>query len=122
MAKEVRLQGYRELLKACDKGPKDVKKEVRSTFRKVGEVIRVPWRTSLERYGQKTATGLRTSVSQRGVAVRQSRRKSAVESRRRPNFGRLQQDLGDQILLREIGRIEGEFNDAIDKVADNFER
>ena len=122
MAKEVRLIGYRELLRACDQGPKDVKKEVRSTFRKVGEVIRVPWRAGLERYGQKTATGLRTSVAQRGVAVRQSRRKSAVESRRRANFGRLQQDLGDQILRREIGRIEGEFNDAIDKVADNFER
>lgn len=122
MAKEVRLTGYREFLRACDQGPKDVKKEVRSTFRKVGEVIRVPWRTGLERYGQRTATGLRTSVSQRGVAVRQSRRKSAVESRRRPNFGRVQQDLGDRILQREVGRIEDEFQDAIDTVADHFER
>lgn len=122
MAKEVRLIGYRELLRACDQGPKDTKKEVRSTFRQVGEVIRVPWRAGLDRYGQRTSSGLRTSVSQRGVAVRQSRRKSAVESRRRPNFGRLQQNIGDRILQQQTGRIEREFNNAIDKVADNFER
>lgn len=122
MAQQVRLTGYRELLRACNQAEKDTKKFVRSAFREVGEVVRVPWRSDLARFGRKTETGLRTSVSQRGVAVRQSRRKSTVESRRRPNFGRLQQDLGDRVLDREGNRIEGEFKHAIDKVADNFER
>jgi hypothetical protein len=119
---DVRLTGYRELLRACDQGPKDTKKEVRSTFRQVGEIVRVPWRAGLERYGQRTSTGLRTSVSQRGVAVRQSRRKSPIESLRRPNFTRIQQSIGDRVLDREGGRIEGEFKHAIDTVADHFER
>lgn len=119
---DVRLTGYRELQRAVAQGPKDVKKEVQSTFRQVGEIIRVPWRGGLERYGQRTSTGLRTIVRQRGVSVEQTRRKSKVELRRRPNLTRIQQDIGDKVLDREGSRIEGAFNDAIDTVADNFER
>lgn len=122
MAQPVRIKGLRETLRAADRAGKDTKREVNKTFRKVGEVIRVPWRGELERFGSKTAGGLRTRVRQRGVSVEQTRRKTSIPARRRPNFGPLQQDIGDQVADREEDRVEDEFDQALDRVAANFDK
>lgn len=114
----VRVNGYREFLRACDRAGKETKKEVRGTFREVGEVVRVPWARDLDRFGGKTARGLRTSVRQTGVSVRQSLRKTTGL---RPDFGRLQQSLGDAVLEDREDEIGARFEDAIDRVADHFD-
>lgn len=122
MADTVRIHGYREFVRACDRAGKETKREVRRTFRKVGEVVRVPWRADLQRFGPRTATGLRTIVRTRGVTVEQTRRKSGNEARQRPNFGPLQQRFGDTVAIQREGQVVREMEHAIDTVADHFDR
>jgi hypothetical protein len=114
----VTVKGYREFLRACDRAGKETKKEIRGTFREVGEVVRVPWAHDLDRFGTKTARGLRVSVAQKGVSVRQSLRKTTGT---RPDFGRIQQTFGDAVLASKQTEVEHAFEKAIDRVADHFD-
>lgn len=120
MAKtSVRVRGYKEFIRACDRADKETKKEVRSTFRKVGDVVREPWSEDLSRFGSpKTSKGLRNSVRTTGVSVRQSLRK--VDGKH-ADFGRTQQRIGDKIAEQKEPQIEEEFDRAIDRVADHFD-
>lgn len=115
----VRVHGYREFLRAADRAGKESKREVRAAFREVGDVVRVDWSRDEERFGSKTAQGLRTRVRQRGVSVEQSLRKTTG---RRPDFGRLQQRIGEDVLAGKEREIDNRMEEAIDRVADHFER
>jgi hypothetical protein len=114
----IQLEGYREFLRACDRGTKETKKEVRGTFREVGEIVRVDWATNLGRFGAKTSTGLRTRVRQRGVEVEQTRRKTTGQH---PEFGRHQQRIGEAVLAVNADRVNSEMDQALDRVADHFD-
>jgi hypothetical protein len=114
----IQLDGYREFLKACDRGEKESKKEVRDTFREVGDIVKVDWSAQLARFGATTATGLRTRVRQRGVEVEQSRRKTTGQH---PEFGRHQQRIGEAVLAADADRVNREMDQALDRVADHFD-
>jgi hypothetical protein len=111
--------GPRGFLKACDNAGKETKKQVRGTFRKVGDIVKVKAAARFESYDARSAAGYRTVVRQRGVSVEQSLRKTTGK---RPDFGALQMSkalipaLDDK--ADEVGHA---MEAAIDKVADHFE-
>jgi hypothetical protein len=72
----VRVKGYRDLLRALQTADKETKREVRSTLRKVGELVRVDATGKLMDEAPKSALGYRVRVRQRGVEVEQSLRKT----------------------------------------------
>ncbi len=114
------VRGYREFLRACDRAGKETRKEVRGTFREVGDIVKVAARTRFQAIDARSAAGYRTVVRQRGVSVEQSLRKTTGT---RPDFGALQMS---RALLPAMAakqeQVERSFEKAIDKVADHFDR
>lgn len=115
------VKGHAEFLKACADAPKDTRKFVREALTEVGLGVQTDWRGREQRFGAFTALGLRTKVRQRGVAVEQTRRRSAIPARRRPKFGLKQQLIGEQVLAQHQHDINTRLEAALDKVADHFE-
>lgn len=115
----VRVTGYREFLRACDRAGKDTKREVRSTLKEVGEAVR---KSAADRFSQidaRSAAGYRVSVRQRGVFVVQRLRKTTGL---RPDYGSLQMKRALLPALKaEEQHTEQAFEHAIDKVADHFD-
>lgn len=121
MAGTVKIEGYREFLRACNKAEKDTKREVRAAFRKVGDVVRTEARANLRDYDKRSAGGLRTRVRQRGVSVEQSLRKTSDESRRRPNWGSYQMRHALVPALDDKKReVVEEMEEAFDRIANHF--
>ena len=120
MADGIKVTGYKEFLKACDRADKETKKFVRETFRDVGDIVKDDAQKRLAKIDERSAAGLRTVVRQRGVSVEQSLRKTTGEH---PEFGTLQME---EALLPALDEQEPQvgraFSRAIDKVADNFDR
>jgi hypothetical protein len=115
----VAVHGYREFLRAADHAGKESKKAVRDTFRQVGDVVRVEWTREFGvKYDARSAAGYRTSVRQRGVQVGQSLRKTTGL---RPDYGRLQQRVGETVLQSKEGEIVRDMDRALDRVAEHFE-
>ena len=118
-AETVRVLGYREFLRACDHAGRDTKREVRKTFREVGEIVRAEAERRMDDISVQSAHGYRVRVRQRGVAVEQSLRKTTGK---RPDYGALQMR---HALLPALEAKEGEtvraFEHAIDVVADRFD-
>lgn len=120
MAETLRLKGYREFLRACDRAGRETKKEVRGTFREVGDIVRDEARSRFEDISPKSAAGYRTRVRARGVAVEQSLRRTTGT---RPDFGSLQmREALVPALEEKEDEVEDAMEKAIDKVADHFER
>lgn len=118
----VRIRGYDKLQRSIVEADKATKKEARASLREAAEVVRKPWAAEdLDRFGAKTAKGMRTVVRKRGVAVEQSLRKSTVESRRRPKFGKKQQEIGDRITAEHAAELQREFDAAGQRIADRFD-
>jgi hypothetical protein len=118
----LRVLGLREMLIACDNAGKETKKYVRETLRESGDAVKRDAGRKFERYDSKTAAGYRTRVRRTGVAVEQSLRKSAVESRRRPKFGALQMQRALVPALDENeAATERAMEHAMDLVCDHFE-
>lgn len=116
----LRVKGYREFLRAADHAGKETKREVRNTFRAVGEIVRAAATQRFDKYDATTAAGYRVRVRQRGVAVDQSLRKTTGL---RPDFGALQMRKALVPALEEKETDVGaEMERAIDKVADHFDR
>lgn len=108
------------MLRACDRAGKETKREVRSTLRKVGDIVKVDAAERFREIDERSAAGFRTVVRQRGVSVEQSLRKTTGD---RPSFGALQMRKALLPAVHEKeGEIEDEMEDAIDTVADHFER
>lgn len=119
----VKVKGYKEFLRACDRAGKETKKEIRSTFRRVGDIVKVDAASRFAPIDAKTAKGFRTVVRQRGVAVEQRLGKSPVLSRRRPKFGGLQMRHAlEPALESEAHAVERAMEEAMDTVADHFSR
>ena len=116
----LRVKGYREFLRAAAQAPKDTRKEVRAAFREVGEIVRADAAQRMEDLSPKTAAGFRTSVRQKGVAVQQRLGKTTGK---RPDWGGIQMN---DALLPALDAKEDEvvkaMDDALDRVADHFER
>jgi len=116
----LRIKGYREFLRAAAKAEKDTRKEVRAAFREVGEIVRADAAQRFEDKSPKTAGGFRTRVRQRGVSVEQKFRKTTGK---RPDWGAIQvNDALVPALTDKEHEVEAAMEDAIDRVADHFER
>jgi len=116
----LRVEGYRDFLVACDKAGKETKREVRGTFRKVGDIVKVDASRRLADISLRSAAGYRTYVRQRGVEVDQSLRRTP---RKKPDwsFTQMRRALGPSLASNEE-RVVGEFERAMDTVCDHFER
>lgn len=120
MAREtLRVKGLREFMRAASLADRESRKEVRSAFREVGEVVRDEWADRFERIDAGSAGGLRTRVRARGVSVEQSRRRTTGL---RPDYGSLQMRYGLGALAAREDDVENVLEDAIDRVADHFDR
>jgi hypothetical protein len=120
VADRIVVHGYREFLHACDHAGKDSKKQVRDTFRKVGETVRADAERIFAAVDAKSAAGYRVRVRQRGIAVEQSLRKTTGK---RPDYGAKQmRDALIPAVDRNEGRIQHDFEAAMDRVADHFDQ
>lgn len=120
MAQGLRVKGYRELLRACDRASKDIKREVRSALRAVGEIVRARASSLFEDASPKSAAGYRVRVRQRGVAVEQSLRRTTGT---RPDFGALQMREALVPGLEDTGHeVDHRLGQALDHMEDIFER
>jgi hypothetical protein len=120
MANEVVVRGYKELVKASYAADRALRKQMRDTFRAVGEPVRSEAAIRFSRYDARSAASYRVRVRQRGVIVEQSLRKTTGKH---PEYGRLQmrrallpaQAHQEPETLRRIER-------AVDEVCDLWER
>jgi hypothetical protein len=116
----VRVEGYREFLRAVDRADQESKRLVRETFRAVGDAVR---RQAVARFVSVdvgTAAGFQATITQKGVAVYQTRQKVTGK---RGDYGALQMRKA-LVPARASQREETEraFERAMDIVADHFER
>lgn len=116
---ELVIRGYKPFLKACEHAGKETKRLVRSTFREVGEIVRVDAARRFSSISPVSAAGYRVRVRLRGVSVEQSIRKTTG---RHPEYGAKQMRYA---LLPAMdankARVEAAFETAIDTVADHFD-
>src|SRR4029077_10549899 len=84
---KVEVRGYKELIRASALADKATKREMRATFRKVGDPVKQDAAALFQRYDAGSAAGYKTRVRQRGISVEQSLRKTTGKH---PEFGRLQ--------------------------------
>lgn len=116
----VRIEGYREFLRACDRAGKETKRYVRGTFREVGDIVRIDGASLLAPISPTSAAGFRTYVRATGVTVQQSLRKTTGT---RPDWGGTQMRRAlVPSMTRNENRIVGAMAHAIDKVCDHFEQ
>ena len=117
---EVVVRGYKEFLRASQHAIPESRAEVRRAFREVGEFVRVRAEELFQPYSSVSASGYRVRVRQRGIAVEQSLRKTTGK---RPDYGALQ--MREALLPARhdtYARTQQEFELALDRVADYFER
>jgi hypothetical protein len=118
-AETLRVKGYREFLAASDRAGKESKREVRGTFRKVGDIVRSDAERRFMQFDAHSAAGYRTRVRVRGVSVEQSLRKTTGN---RPDYGALQMTAALlPALERQEDAVVEAFEAALDQVADHFE-
>lgn len=116
----LRVKGYREFMRAAARAPKDTRKEVRAAFREVGEIVRADAAQRFEDVSPKTAAGFRTRTSTRGVSVVQRLGKTTGK---RSDWGSLQmKDALIPALESKEDEVEQAMDDALERVADHFER
>lgn len=123
MASDVRVRGYQELIRATDRAGKDLRRETRATFRKVGDIVRQEVREELRDLtprSPRTEQGYRTIVRTRGVSVEQTKRKTTGL---RPDWAVTQvREALDPATENKEREVVEAFEDALDRVADRFGR
>lgn len=120
-ATTIRVEGLSAFLKATDRAGKETKKLVRDRLREVAQPVLQDARAKLARYDARSASRLGISVRRVGtVAVEQRLRRTTGAH---PQFGSLQMTEALIPALDEnADRIERRFEQALDDIADVFER
>jgi hypothetical protein len=114
----LRLNGYRELMRATAQADRESKRYVRETFREVGQIVQREATIRFSPVDWGSAIGYRTRVRQRGVAVEQSRKRTTGL---RPDYGSLQMRRALlPALMANADTLERELERALDRVADHF--
>lgn len=115
----LRVEGYRELLIACDNAERNIKKGTRDALRHAGDAVKQGATDLFGKYDARSAAGYRTRVRRTGVAVEQSIRRTTGK---RPDFGALQMRTA---LVPSLEEHEAEtvelFEHALDVIAHQFE-
>lgn len=115
----VRVNGYREFVRAAKRTSRVAPKEIRDALRDVGEVVRVDAADRFATVDAGSAAGYRVRVRQRGVAVEQSIRRTTGEH---PEFGALQMREALIPAGEENSReIDERMQQALEDIADYFE-
>jgi len=118
-AETFRVEGYREFMRACTRAEPDTKRYVRQAFRQVGDAVRADASSLFAPYDARSAARFRTYITQNGVAVGQSLRKTTGK---RGDYGALQMRKALlPALHRQRHATEQAFEHAIDQIADRFE-
>ncbi len=111
----VKVDGLRDFMRDTNRAEKETKKKVRERLKESGEPVRAEWASTLSRYDVRSASKLRVRARVSGVHVEQSLRRTTGL---RPDWGRLQQMLGESALERKQGEVENEMEKAADDIAD----
>lgn len=119
-ARTVTTKGLRELIRAADAAGKETKKAVRGRLREVAKPVLEQWRGELAGYDAGSAGKLGISVRRTGMVSVEQRAKRTTGQR--PNFGRLQMAQGMRALDANAQEIELGLEQAVDDIADVFER
>lgn len=106
----VRVQGLRELQRDFRKLDKNLAKDLRGELREVGDVVKAEAASNLSRLSARSASGLKTRVRARAVAVEQSRRRTTGK---RPDWGSLQMN---RILVPALDEKQDEVVEKLDRV------
>jgi len=115
----LRVKGYRDFVRACDRAGRETKREVRGTLKEVGEVVRRDAEQRFSGVDARSAAGYRVSVRVTGVFVVQRLRKTTGL---RPDYGSLQMRRALIPALEQNRRlVEASLEHAIDRVADHFD-
>lgn len=105
---------------AASRAEKETKRKVRETFREVGDIVKVEAAERFREIDERSAAGYRTVVRRRGVSVEQSLRRTTGQ---RPDFGALQMRTAlEPALEAKEGEVTEAMEDAVDEIADHFER
>lgn len=118
MAGAIRVKGYREFVRACNKSTKEVKTGLRKRLRDAGRLVQEEARSLFSRYDAGSASGFRVRVRQRGVAVEQSNRRVTGK---RPDYGALQ--MREALIpgrAKRMPEVERELERILDDVSHNF--
>jgi len=116
----LRLNGYKEFLRAAAAAGKESKAEVRNALKAAADPVRADATRRFSPINEGSAAGYRVSVRQRGVAVDSSRRKTTGT---RPDYGALQMRkalIPAATANRDLLRRQIEL--ALDRIAIHFER
>jgi hypothetical protein len=116
----LRVEGYRELVRAfagCDKA---TKRELRATLRHAGEAVQAGAIQRLSPVDARSAAGYKVRVRQRGVAVEQSLRKTTGQH---PEWGSYQMRHALlPALISNEDELNRELERALDQISREFER
>lgn len=119
MARGVKVHGYREFVRACDRAGKDSKRLVRAQLRHVGNIVKDAAQQRFAPVDARSAAGFRTVVRTRGVAVEQRYPRTTGDH---PEYGVMQMKVA---LLPAVEdkepQIVGALESAVDEIADHFE-
>jgi hypothetical protein len=116
----LRVEGYRELVRAFATADKEQRRELRATLKQVGDVVRVDAVRRFSPVNSRSAAGYRTRVRQKGVAVEQSLRKTTGAH---PEWGSYQMRHALlPALMSSEDDTERAMEHAMDRVADHFNR
>lgn len=106
----VKLTGYRETLKGFD----DVeRKAAKLKMTRVADPVVQTWRRSVGKYQGAKVNLIKPKASARAVAVVQGARKNTGK---RPDFGWLQQRLGDEALEKNEREVTRNVKKAVDEL------
>jgi hypothetical protein len=114
----LRVEGYQSFMRAIAKADKDQRRGVRETLRTVGNIVRVEASSRIAGKNPRTASGFRTRVRQRGIAVEQSIRKTTGAH---PEWGAYQmRNALLPALMSNADTTERMMEQALDRIADQF--
>jgi hypothetical protein len=114
------LTGYRELMQACNQGPKDTKRYVTQVLAGTGEAVRSDSAVFFASKGEsKTAAGFKSTARVKGVRVYQRVR---ATTKQHPEYGALQMKVLWKASHLNAARTERLLEQALDKIAARFEQ
>lgn len=113
MASTVRVKGLREFQRSLKTAEKETRKQVRDVLRETGDVVRKEAATTFSVIDAGSASGFKTRVRQRGVAVEQSRRKTTG---RRGDYGHMQQETLERALDSKQDEFVKAAEEAVEKL------
>jgi hypothetical protein len=114
MAGAVRVKGLKEMQRAFRKMDKDLSKELRSELRAAGNIVRDEARSLFSGIDARSASGYRTVVRQRGVAVEQRLPRTTGQH---PSYGVLQMT---RALEPALDTMQSKVIDRVDQMLDRL--